>query len=91
MVRNTSYKITAPWINVQAAAASIASHDKKLLWPAVLHNIVIHALHAVLMKFGVFSKRHYITKQCSVIDGRASILNLYSAPVWLASNRAIRL
>ena len=79
----------AEGVDVESATACVAGVDREFDRLAAGPDVHEEAFHALLMEFVVVAKTDQILQQTLLVDLRAGVLNLHTAPVGLASDEAI--
>ena len=80
-------KITAHRIDVDPAAALIASDEAESFWLASLQNIHEHSFNAGFMEVVVLAKRNDVIQQRIVIDLWTTIVNRDTPNIGLPGDR----
>ncbi len=79
----------APGVDVQPAAAGVAGVHRELGGFAARPNVHEDALDALLMKLVVVAKTHDVLQQAGLVNLRAAVGDLHTAPIGLARHQAV--
>ena len=79
----------AKWVDIHTTAPCVASKNGERGGLAALPHVHVNPLHALLVEFIVIAKAHDVFQQTSLIDLRATVVNLHAAPIGLIRDQAI--
>ncbi len=79
----------APWVDVHTASARVTRIDGELGGFAARPNVHEDTFNAMLVKFIVIAKTHYVLQQTGLVNLRPAVADADTAPIGLTRHQTI--